>query len=60
MLSSLKYDKKTPQSVYGFTAKDNVDAQAFYKALGFKLVDIDGMSAVLFHQPFQDLCERLL
>jgi ribosomal protein S18 acetylase RimI-like enzyme len=49
-------------SVFGFTRVSNAEAKAFYGALGFNLVEINGLyqhgHAVLFWQEFNKLCEQ--
>ena len=38
-----KLKENPPHSIFGFTAKKNINAQGFYKALGFDLIEIENL-----------------
>lgn len=48
-------------TVFGFTRLANLDAQAFYRAMGFTLSAVAGVyadgSAILFSARYRDLCD---
>jgi ribosomal protein S18 acetylase RimI-like enzyme len=60
MLNELKSDPPY-HSVFGFTRVGNVEAKAFYGALGFELQDVNGVyrdgEATLFWQAYERLME---
>lgn len=59
MLAALRRDPPY-HTVYGFTRTCNLDAQAFYRAMGFTLSPVVGVykdgGAVVFSAPYEDLC----
>lgn len=60
MLSALK-ENPPYATVFGFTRSVNIEAQKFYRSLGFTLSPVEGVygdgSAVLFSQTFEKLLE---
>lgn len=59
----LERNLKSPPyaTVYGFTRVANVDAQAFYRAMGFTLTTVRGVyddgEAFVFSARYDDLCQ---
>jgi ribosomal protein S18 acetylase RimI-like enzyme len=55
-------DRPPYHTVYGFTRVSNTRAAAFYSAIGFNLVQTDGVykdgKAVIFHQTYRELVRR--
>jgi len=60
MLEAVK-DNPPNFSVFGFTAKDNLTAQAFYQAIGFTLIlcPLYPLGAFMYVAEYQKLCDKL-